>query len=233
MTAPIDLAALRALYEAATTGKWRLDREPPAPCEYYVVADGECGPIDVADCAWDYTKPKGQQSSNAAFIVAAHTHWLELLAMAEALEEANHWRARHCEESRLHGEQSQANWLRAQKAEDEKAAMAERLAVATDALAKLSLNGLIATRDAANHALSRIAAHEAERCSVLAAPNEPVLLALSCPNCGLRHIDEGEWATRPHRTHRCVDGPFGKGCGNEWRPAHMYTVGVTNNELEI
>jgi hypothetical protein len=59
--------------------------------------------------------------------------------------------------------------------------------------------------------------------------------ALWCPECGHRHIDEGHWATRSHRTHRCVDGPElgpdgverpGKGCGHEWRPHDYPTVGV-------
>ena len=40
---------------------------------------------------------------------------------------------------------------------------------------------------------------------------------LSCPSCGKRHIDEGEWATRRHHTHRCVNDDAGIGCGNEWR----------------
>lgn len=40
--------------------------------------------------------------------------------------------------------------------------------------------------------------------------HEPLL----CPWCGKRHIDEGEFATRLHHTHRCVgDGA----CGKEWR----------------
>jgi predicted RNA-binding Zn-ribbon protein involved in translation (DUF1610 family) len=40
---------------------------------------------------------------------------------------------------------------------------------------------------------------------------------LFCPQCHKQHIDEGEFATRVHRTHRCVDDAAGSGCGFEWR----------------
>jgi hypothetical protein len=49
-------------------------------------------------------------------------------------------------------------------------------------------------------------------------PPEP--LVLHCPRCGLQHVDEGEWATRAHKTHLCA------GCGQEWRPKETATVGV-------
>lgn len=48
----------------------------------------------------------------------------------------------------------------------------------------------------------------------------PVPLLLACPMCGLRHIDKGEFATKPHHTHAC------QGCGMVWRPAIVHTVGV-------
>lgn len=50
---------------------------------------------------------------------------------------------------------------------------------------------------------------------------------LFCPSCGLRHIDEGEWATKPHKTHRCVSyqGARSAGCGHDWRPFDFATVG--------
>lgn len=35
-------------------------------------------------------------------------------------------------------------------------------------------------------------------------------LVLYCPRCGVNHVDEGVWATRPHRTHLCAN------CGHEW-----------------
>ena len=54
-----------------------------------------------------------------------------------------------------------------------------------------------------------------------APPDAPVPLALDCPACGLPHIDQGEWATTPHKTHRCAH------CGHEWRPFLVPTVGVS------
>jgi hypothetical protein len=59
----------------------------------------------------------------------------------------------------------------------------------------------------------------------------------------MQHIDEAEFVTKLHRTHRCVDrvvlGTVGElaageapphttlpGCGFEWQPALVYTVGV-------
>lgn len=55
--------------------------------------------------------------------------------------------------------------------------------------------------------------------------HEEVLDAiLHCPWCGLRHIDEGEWATRPHHTHEC------QGCGQEWR-VEPYARGVTDEYI--
>lgn len=45
-------------------------------------------------------------------------------------------------------------------------------------------------------------------------------MLLWCPECGERHIDEGVYATRPHRSHAC------QFCGMVWRPAIVYTVGV-------
>lgn len=48
----------------------------------------------------------------------------------------------------------------------------------------------------------------------------PVPMFLTCPRCNARHIDEGEFATKPHHTHSC------QGCGMTWRPAVVPTVGV-------
>lgn len=48
----------------------------------------------------------------------------------------------------------------------------------------------------------------------------PIPIRLVCPECGMLHIDEGEFATKPHHTHAC------QGCGLTWRPAVAYTVGV-------
>jgi hypothetical protein len=54
----------------------------------------------------------------------------------------------------------------------------------------------------------------------------PVSMELWCPKCGLQHVDEGEFAIRPHKTHLCVDYGKRKGCGNLWRPYEYPTVGV-------
>jgi len=47
-----------------------------------------------------------------------------------------------------------------------------------------------------------------------------VPMRLTCPDCGTLHIDEGEFAKKPHHTHSCQN------CGLTWRPAVVYTVGV-------
>lgn len=49
-------------------------------------------------------------------------------------------------------------------------------------------------------------------------------MILHCPECSTPHVDEGEWATRIHRTHQCQY----PGCGKEWRPANVPTVGVAD-----
>lgn len=45
-------------------------------------------------------------------------------------------------------------------------------------------------------------------------------MRLNCPECGELHVDEGEFATKPHHTHAC------QACGAVWRPAVVCTVGV-------
>lgn len=60
-------------------------------------------------------------------------------------------------------------------------------------------------------------------------PACPFRLVMSCPSCGKLHVDRGEWATRLHKTHLCVDDPHSapeKGCGTRWRPSEHPTVGV-------
>lgn len=49
---------------------------------------------------------------------------------------------------------------------------------------------------------------------------EPIPMLLYCPECGARHVDEGEYATKSHHTHAC------QSCGLAWRPAIVETVGV-------
>lgn len=57
---------------------------------------------------------------------------------------------------------------------------------------------------------------------------KPTPLVLYCPQ-GHGHIDEGEWATKPHKTHQCqfvTDAMDHEICGEEWRPSNHPTVGV-------
>lgn len=49
---------------------------------------------------------------------------------------------------------------------------------------------------------------------------KPVPMLLWCPECGERHVDEGEFATKSHHTHACQH------CGHVWRPAIVATCGV-------
>lgn len=52
----------------------------------------------------------------------------------------------------------------------------------------------------------------------------PVPARLECPKCKVPHLDEGVWATKPHKTHLCLD------CGHLWRPANFPTVGVAHTQ---
>lgn len=51
-------------------------------------------------------------------------------------------------------------------------------------------------------------------------PREPLAILLDCPVCHVRHIDVGEFATKPHTTHAC------QACGHVWKPSKEPTVGV-------
>lgn len=48
----------------------------------------------------------------------------------------------------------------------------------------------------------------------------PQPMTLFCPFCGMRHIDEGKWATTPHRTHQC------QFCFKDFRLFDYPTVGI-------
>ena len=54
--------------------------------------------------------------------------------------------------------------------------------------------------------------------------NAGVPCELFCPSCDLQHLDEGEWATRPHRTHQC------QFCSHLWRPFDVATYGVLSRK---
>lgn len=47
-------------------------------------------------------------------------------------------------------------------------------------------------------------------------------VVIHCPQCGAQHIDDGEWAARPHRSHLCSN------CGHIWRVSDVFTRGVRN-----
>ena len=51
-------------------------------------------------------------------------------------------------------------------------------------------------------------------------PLYTIPMILHCPECTTRHIDEGDFAIKPHHTHACQD------CGLVWRPAKANTHGV-------
>lgn len=48
----------------------------------------------------------------------------------------------------------------------------------------------------------------------------PIPMILYCPMCKARHIDIGEFATKPHATHACQK------CGHCWRMSIVPTIGV-------
>lgn len=50
----------------------------------------------------------------------------------------------------------------------------------------------------------------------------PIPMILFCPMCHTRHVDKGDFATRPHHTHACQS----ETCGFVWRPAKHTTIGV-------
>lgn len=61
---------------------------------------------------------------------------------------------------------------------------------------------------------------EIQQDALAALVNTQIPIRLWCPDCGRLHVDEGEWATKPHHTHAC------QYCGAVWRPAVVATVGV-------
>ena len=61
----------------------------------------------------------------------------------------------------------------------------------------------------------------------------PIAVVLHCPHCKKQHVDEGIWATRPHRTHACVDDCMGKGCGKPFTPSAHRTFGVRVEDLHF
>jgi hypothetical protein len=70
--------------------------------------------------------------------------------------------------------------------------------------------------------VSRATGEDLERLAALVGTGAQVSIPmrLTCPACNTLHIDEGEFATKPHHTHACQE------CGNVWRPAIVATTGV-------
>jgi hypothetical protein len=79
---------------------------------------------------------------------------------------------------------------------------------AADADELAQLKAAIAVRDTA------------QREAGLVSLSRPIPMILHCPDCLARHVDAGEFATKPHHTHAC------QSCGLVWRPAIVNTVGV-------
>lgn len=63
-------------------------------------------------------------------------------------------------------------------------------------------------------------AARAEVARLLLEATEPIPMLLWCPECGTRHLDVGEFSTKPHHTHACQE------CGMVWRPCIRPTLGV-------
>ncbi len=68
--------------------------------------------------------------------------------------------------------------------------------------------------------LVRLPQLNAEIARLQCAVSAPIPMLLWCPECGTRHIDVGEFATKVHHTHAC------QSCGLVWRPAIVATSGV-------
>lgn len=89
--------------------------------------------------------------------------------------------------------------------------LSERLRDPTSAMTKVACKKI----------MSEAAAEIDELNAVLKlSPRAPVPMRLRCPACNSLHVDEGEFATKPHHTHACQN------CGEVWRPAVIATVGV-------
>jgi predicted RNA-binding Zn-ribbon protein involved in translation (DUF1610 family) len=105
-----------------------------------------------------------------------------------------------------------------QRAHSERRAAESSLAAATELLGRLAALDTaslsMAVFDLVVDAGAFLAAQPA------APEKEAIPMFLTCPHCGARHIDEGEFATKVHHTHSCQD------CGLTWRPAVCATVGV-------
>src|SRR6185295_8960461 len=74
-------------------------------------------------------------------------------------------------------------------------------------------------RDAAGTRPGSLRRHDGRsRTGKSVSEREPIPMRLPCEACGELHVDEGEFATKPHHTHSC------QYCGLTWRPAVECTV---------
>jgi hypothetical protein len=77
----------------------------------------------------------------------------------------------------------------------------------------------VALSDAIEHS-DDAADHELAQAKAAKPSPQPIAMFLTCPKCNARHIDDGDFATKPHHTHACQH------CGLTWRPAIEPTIGV-------
>ena len=76
-----------------------------------------------------------------------------------------------------------------------------------------------AAYDAMMPRLRNVQAYLRKRARCTVAPRTPHRV-IKCPECGMHHVDAGEWAAKPHRTHLCEH------CCHAWKPYSYRTIGV-------
>lgn len=160
-----------------------------------VAGPGEYTSEDCPECKGDGARPEAIEPSDATLDAAVRT-----LATLDRLLK---------------------RWGFVFDKDDNRGILVQQLIEMKDAVIAPTIRKLEEARAESSEALRRYHEHvrEFER-RVDAAEPEPIPLFLTCPSCGERHVDEGEFATKPHHTHAC------QGCGLTWRPALVPTVGV-------
>lgn len=154
------------------------------------------GPIDVEERVKALISERDLRTRERE---AARAQWKAELARAKSEEEAAaYWKRQFHQERDRSGDRTTERDREAQRAaaaEVERDEASRLLGEMTEALSRT-----IDERDAARET--------------------PVPMIMACPECCERHIDQGEFAERPHHTHAC------QACGFVWRPAIVATVGV-------
>jgi len=181
---------------------------PPEPADPTIIraAEGvtlEPGEYEEPETGyrWTLTAPNESRISDGgwawAFLRDGERHWVTAVRRIESSEPRSERDALVQERDRL--------WELYNKRDAElSVARAEALAL---------VEGAQRERDEALAELSR--SQEVER-----GLRAPIPMRLPCPQCRALHIDEGDFATKPHHTHAC------QACGEVWRPAVVATVGV-------